>query len=153
MQIPCLTVNIRAVNEAYCLILLADTFSTPILLNPSGSSEPSQPYEFSDKGIAWPGEAKKYTTNPVGPGGYSSLDDIVPPPNWIAQFPGGKYTTEHPPPDLHNNEHFQNWMRTAGLPTFTKLYGRNDKDTMQKGKYRIVIGLSKFEGCHTLQPL
>jgi len=33
-------------------------------------------------------------------------------------------------------------MRTAGLPTFTKLYGRNDTDPMQKGTYRIIIGLN-----------
>jgi hypothetical protein len=35
-------------------------------------------------------------------------------------------------------------MRTAGLPTFTKLYGRNDTDTMQQGTYRVIIGLSGF---------
>jgi hypothetical protein len=35
-------------------------------------------------------------------------------------------------------------MRTAGLPTFTKLYGRNDNDKMQKGTYEITIGLSAF---------
>lgn len=35
-------------------------------------------------------------------------------------------------------------MRTAGLPTFTKLYGRNDNDDMVPGTYRIIIGLSEF---------
>jgi len=52
------------------------------------------------------------------------------------------YTETYPPPDLSTDERFQNWMRTAGLPTFTKLYGRNDTDTMQKGTYRIIIGLN-----------
>jgi hypothetical protein len=66
----------------------------------------------------------------------------VPPPNWALRYPNG-YTEENPPPDLKSDEHFQNWMRTAGLPTFTKLYGRNDSQTMQKGTYRIIIGLSK----------
>ncbi|KAH9483843.1 Meiotically up-regulated gene 89 protein [Psilocybe cubensis] len=121
--------------------LFNDTFSNPVLLNPSGSSESSQTYNFSSSGIAWPGEAKKYTTNPVGPGGYASLDEIVPPPNWQLRFPNN-YTNENPPPDLRSDERFQNWMRTAGLPTFTKLYGRNDKDTMQKGTYQIVVGLN-----------
>ncbi|KAF8197410.1 cell cycle control protein [Pholiota molesta] len=117
-----------------------DTFSTPILLNPS-SSDTSQEYIFSATGITWPGEAKKYVTNPVGSGGYSSYSDIVPPPNWALRFPNG-YSNSTPPPDLKSDERFQNWMRTAGLPTFTKLYGRNDSDTMQKGRYRIVIGLN-----------
>lgn len=45
-------------------------------------------------------------------------------------------------PDLKADEHFQNWMRTAGLPTFTKLYGRNDGTTMQKGTYQITIDLN-----------
>lgn len=120
-----------------------DTFSTPILLNPTNSSESSQPYVFSSEGIAWPGEAKKYATTPIGPGGYGNLSDIVPPPNWRARFPDN-YTEDNPPPDLRADEHFQNWMRTAGLPTFTKLHGRNDTDKMLQGTYRIIIGLSKL---------
>jgi len=118
-----------------------DTFSTPTLLNPAGSLEPSQPYTFSSSGIAWPGEAKKYATTPIGAGGYPDLSSIVPPPNWQTRFPNN-YTTDNPPPDLRSDEHFQNWMRTAGLPTFTKLYGRNDNDKMQKGTYEIIIGLN-----------
>ena len=35
-------------------------------------------------------------------------------------------------------------MRTAGLPTFTKLYGRNDRDTMRAGTYQMVINLSEY---------
>jgi hypothetical protein len=116
-------------------------------VNPSGSSESSQPYALSSKGIAWPGEAKKYATTPTGPGGYANLSELVPPPNWALRYPNG-YTNESLPPDLKADEHFQNWMRTAGLPTFTKLYGRNDADTMKKGTYRIIIGLSKFSRIH-----
>ena len=130
-------------NHLPCLKTFIDTFSTPILLNPSGSSESSQPYVFSSIGIAWPGEAKKYTASPIGPGGYPNLSSIVPPPNWQLRFPQN-YTETYPPPDLSTDERFQNWMRTAGLPTFTKLYGRNDTDPMQKGTYRIIIGLSEF---------
>jgi len=100
-----------------------------------------EPYTFSSSGIAWPGEAKKYATTPIGAGGYPDLSSIVPPPNWQTRFPNN-YTTDNPPPDLRSDEHFQNWMRTAGLPTFTKLYGRNDNDKMQKGTYEIIIGLN-----------
>jgi hypothetical protein len=108
-----------------------------VLLNPSGGNLSSEIYQFSSSGIAWPGEAKKYVSTP----GYANLSHIVPPPNWRERFPLG-YTAENPPPDLRNDEHFQNWMRTAGLPTFTKLYGRNDIQNMSKGTYRIIIGLS-----------
>ncbi|KAF8803624.1 Lem3/Cdc50 [Phlegmacium glaucopus] len=121
--------------------LFNDTFSSPTLLNPSGSSDSSQPYAFSPKGIAWPGEAKKYAASPIGPGGYPNLSSIVPPPNWHLRFPDN-YTNQNLPPDLSTDEQFQNWMRTAGLPTFTKLYGRNDDDTMHKGTYQITIGLN-----------
>jgi hypothetical protein len=121
--------------------LFNDTFSNPVLQNPSGSNQSEVPYSFSYTGIAWPGEAKKYTDNPVGDGGYPSFADITPPPNWALRFPSG-YTAENPPPKLKQDEHFQNWMRTAGLPTFTKLYGRNDDNVMAKGRYRIIIGLN-----------
>ncbi|KAF8636461.1 hypothetical protein AX17_003277 [Amanita inopinata Kibby_2008] len=118
-----------------------DTFSAPVLQNPAGNGgSSSQRYNFSSKGIAWPGEAKKYVSSPIIPGGYSNLSDIVPPPNWAKRFPN--YTDSNPPPDLRNDEHFQNWMRTAGLPTFTKLWGRNDNDVMAKGRYRIIVGLN-----------
>lgn len=118
-----------------------DTFASPVLLNPANSfSTTNVTYNFSSTGIAWPGEAKKYVSNPIGHG-YNSLDEIVPPPNWAKQFPNG-YTSDNQPPDLATNEHFQNWMRTAGLPTFSKLWGRNDDDTMKQGRYSITIGLN-----------
>ncbi|KAF8652759.1 hypothetical protein AX16_004255 [Volvariella volvacea WC 439] len=121
--------------------LFNDTFSNPVLLNPASSDSSSQVYVFSTEGIAWPGEAKKYVSSPIGGSGYGNLSDIVPPPNWMLRFPDG-YTEQNPPPDLRSDEHFQNWMRTAGLPTFTKLYGRNDSDRMTRGRYRIIIGLN-----------
>lgn len=45
-------------------------------------------------------------------------------------------------PNLKEDEHFQNWMRTAGLPTFSKLFGRNDNTKLLKGRYQIVVNLS-----------
>ena len=91
---------------------------------------------MSEKNIAWPGEAKKYAAEPN-----YQLSEIVPPPNWRARYPDG-YTESNPPPNLKENEHFQNWMRTAGLPTFTKLYSRNDADKLLKGRYQIVVDMS-----------
>ncbi|KAN0124011.1 cell cycle control protein [Russula decolorans] len=112
-----------------------DTFSNLTSLNPP-SGAPST-YNFSQNGIAWPNEAKKYASQP----GYSNLSQIVPPPNWAARFPNG-YTADQPPPDLRADEHFHNWMRTAGLPTFTKLYGRNDQDQLIQGRYQITIDMN-----------
>ncbi|QRV75297.1 meiotically up-regulated protein [Ceratobasidium sp. AG-Ba] len=107
-----------------------DTISNPTLTGASST------YEFSNKGIAWPGEAKKYAARP----GYTDLSQIIPPPNWQKRFPNNY--TETDLPNLHEDEHFQNWMRTAGLPTFTKLYGRNDNTVMQKGTYQITVDLN-----------
>ncbi|KAG8937105.1 hypothetical protein FRC02_006305 [Tulasnella sp. 418] len=115
-----------------------DTISNATLLNPAGEAGTST-YVFSNKGIAWPGEAKKYVPRP----GYASLSDIVPPPNWRERYPNG-YSDQDPPPNLRDDEHFHNWMRTAGLPTFTKLYGRNDNDVMTKGTYQMVVFMSEF---------
>ena len=108
-----------------------DTFSNLTLLGTS-----SETYAWSEKGIAWPGEANKYTDHPN-----YDIDQIAPPPNWQYRFPGG-YTNSTPPPNLKEDEHFQNWMRTAGLPTFTKLWGRNDTADLPKGRYQITVNLS-----------
>ncbi|KAG6811869.1 hypothetical protein H0H92_005445 [Tricholoma furcatifolium] len=118
--------------------LFNDTFSSPVLQNPSGGDTSTVTYQFTSQGIAWPGEAKKYS---VAPNDQYNTTGLVPPPNWALRYPNG-YTTDNPAPNLQADEHFQNWMRTAGLPTFTKLYGRNDTATMQKGTYRVIIGLN-----------
>ncbi|EKM55759.1 uncharacterized protein PHACADRAFT_256619 [Phanerochaete carnosa HHB-10118-sp] len=107
-----------------------DTYSNLTLL-----SNPSTTYLWSEKGIAWPGEAKKYASSP----GYN-IDDIVPPPNWALRYPS--YSNSTPPPNLKLDEHFQNWMRTAGLSTFTKLWGRNDAASLAQGRYQIVAYLN-----------
>ncbi|KAF8185009.1 transcription regulator [Mycena galopus ATCC 62051] len=120
--------------------LFNDTFTNPVLLNP-GTNDTSTEYVMSAENIAWPGESKKYTSDPVAAGVYPSYDFIVPPPNWALRFPNN-YTPDNPPPNFQQDQRFQNWMRTAGLPTFTKLYGRNDNDKMVAGKYQIIIGLN-----------
>lgn len=102
------------------------------------TTDSTQTYAFTESGIAWPGEQKRYAESPD-----YSLDEIVPPPNWAKRFPDN-YTEDNPPPNLKTDEHFQNWMRTAGLPTFTKLYGRNDNDDLPKGRYQIIVNMSKL---------
>ena len=99
---------------------------------------------MTDRGITWPGESKKYSTTRY------QLGEASPPPFWILRYPNG-YTAANPYPDLSQDEHFQVWMRTAGLPTFRKLYYRNDNENMVAGRYSIDILLSelkfKFKGC------
>ncbi|KAI5124069.1 hypothetical protein M0805_003896 [Coniferiporia weirii] len=106
-----------------------DTFSNLSAVHTGGDGSSNNDYAFSEKGIAWPGEAKKYATAPG-----NDLSQIVPPPNWVKRYP--EYNSSNLP-NLHEDEHFQNWMRTSGLPTFTKLYGRNDDTTLIAGTYNI----------------
>lgn len=102
---------------------------------------------MTSKGIAWPGEANKYGTT-----GYT-YQTAVPPPYWAARYPNG-YTADGPTaiPVLANDEHFQVWMRTAGLPTFRKLYFRNDVETMESGQYELDIHMSKLLFFPTTSP-
>ncbi|GAA5952832.1 hypothetical protein JCM8115_002362 [Rhodotorula mucilaginosa] len=111
--------------------LFNDTFQQPILLNPAGGSSDQITYNMTDDGIAWPGEADKYRPTTYSP------DQIVPPPYWRARYPDG-YTQDNIP-DLTKDQHFQVWMRTAGLPTFRKLYFRNDDENMAPGTYEIDV--------------
>jgi len=67
---------------------------------------------------------------------------VLPPPNWAERYPDG-YTDATGFPNLADDEHFQVWMRVAALPTFRKLWGRNDNDVMAAGTYRILINMSK----------
>lgn len=68
---------------------------------------------------------------------------MLPPPNWAEKYPDG-YTDATGFPNLADDEHFQVWMRVAALPTFRKLWGRNDNDVMAAGTYRILINMSEY---------
>lgn len=114
--------------------LFNDTFSNPTLLNPQ-NGENNQTYTFSDDDISWSSDRntrfKKTSYKP---------EDVVPPPNWQASYPDG-YTEENMP-DLSQMQHLQNWMRTSGLPSFFKLYGKNTTETMSTGTYEVDIVLN-----------
>jgi hypothetical protein len=106
-----------------------DSYSSPTSVSGSGT------YQLSEKNIIWANEAKKYAYPP----GYDSPSDVVPPPNWAEKYPNG-YTEF---PNFKEDEHFQVWMRIAGLPTFKKLWGRNDNDVFTAGRYRIQAYMSQ----------
>nr|XP_019045387.1 transcription regulator [Kwoniella bestiolae CBS 10118]OCF24317.1 transcription regulator [Kwoniella bestiolae CBS 10118] len=100
-----------------------------ILLTSCLDGAQNQTYNFTEKGIAWGGIKKNYAVTP----GYDSPSDVLPPPNWARRYPDG-YTEF---PNLYEDEHFQIWMRIAALPTFRKLWARNDDEVMTQGRYRV----------------
>ncbi|WVQ84999.1 hypothetical protein IAT38_007163 [Cryptococcus sp. DSM 104549] len=111
-----------------------DTFPQVVLLNPPNGAQ-NQTYNFTESGIAWGGIAKNFVSTP----GYSSPSDVLPPPNWARKYPNG-YTDGFP--NLRADEHFQVWMRVATLPTFRKLWARNDDEVMTQGRYRVVANMN-----------
>lgn len=113
--------------------LFNDTFDSPVLQNVQNSSDFSQVYEMQNHtNIAWASDGALY-----GKTKYTNFTDIVPPPNWRVRFPNG-YTPENVP-DLSKDQAFQVWMRTAGLPVFSKLAQRNDTAPMKAGRYQVTI--------------
>ncbi|EST06236.1 Protein of unknown function DUF284, transmembrane eukaryotic [Kalmanozyma brasiliensis GHG001] len=113
-----------------------DTFGDPVLLNVAGSNAANQTYVMSEKNIIWPGEKNKYSRTKY------TAEQIIPPPYWQGAtgefgFPNGY--TEGNIFDPSDNEHFMVWMRIAGLPTFRKLYKRNDNDAMEPGRYLLEV--------------
>lgn len=107
-----------------------DTFNSPVDITPTSGSNVT--YPMTNKGIAWSHDKNIYKKTKY------TRDQVSPPPNWITRYPDG-YTEENDVPDISEYEEFQNWMRTAGLPTFSKLALRNDNQTMVAGTYTIKI--------------
>ncbi len=117
---------------------------------------------FTEKGIAWPSDASKYGTSqwftnynaatpPTSVGGSTWINqNLVVPPAWRTGFAwkgwanGYDVTQPNGYPRLGEWERFQVWMRTAGLPTFRKLWGRNDTSTMPAGEWSLDIGFSAY---------
>lgn len=106
-----------------------DTIHQPVRLLSGGKNET---YHMTKKGIAWPSDRKL-----IQPTDYT-WDQVVPPPNWRTQYPN-MYTADMPPPNLQENEDFHIWMRTAGLPLFSKLSRKSENETMVAGEYSIDI--------------
>jgi LEM3 (ligand-effect modulator 3) family / CDC50 family len=112
-----------------------DTFNSPVQLNVDNSSAANVTYVMTNSTIAWASDLARF-----GKTKYTN-DQVEPPPNWFHQYPNG-YTDENPIPDLSTFYEFQVWMRTAGLPTFSKLALRNPNEVMKAGTYQIDIALS-----------
>lgn len=108
---------------------------------------------MSEKNIIWPGEKQKYARTTQDPA------TLVPPPYWRGNFPGQPYSWPNNYSagnifDPTDDEHFMVWMQVAGLPTFRKLYKRNDNDRMLSGRYSITIfdnyPVSMFRGTKSI---
>ncbi|KAJ4348663.1 alkylphosphocholine resistance protein lem3 [Didymosphaeria variabile] len=105
-----------------------DTYGNLTALN----VEEYKTYNLTQNGISWSSEGDLYGETKYKP------TDVVPPPNWADQYPEDGYDSTTLP-NLHTWGAFQVWMRTAGLPTFSKLAGRNDDDVLKTGTYRLQI--------------
>lgn len=105
-----------------------DTIRSPKL---AGSNADDAEYFMTDQGIAWSSDRDLYK-----PTKYTA-DQVVPPPNWRYQYP--TYNDTFQIPNLQEWESFQVWMRTAGLPTFSKLALRNDTEPMRSGSYYVDV--------------
>ena len=125
--------------------LFNDTFFSPVLLDPRGSNAANVTYQMTNQGIAWSSDKDLYK-----PTAYT-VDDVVPPPNWRLKYP--TYNASFPLPPLHTWEEFHVWMRTAGLPTFSKLALRNDTAVMSSGQYEVDVYDCERLVAQTLLPL
>ncbi|KAJ5584100.1 uncharacterized protein N7459_003900 [Penicillium hispanicum] len=102
-----------------------DTIDSPMLLG----DQPTY-YNMTKKGIAWESDKALIQKTKYQPW------QVVPPPNW--GYYNGTYTSQNMP-NLNEDEDFMVWMRTAGLPSFSKLSRRNDNQAMPKGSYQLNI--------------
>lgn len=123
-----------------------DTISNLTLLN-TQSAENNETYIMSQQGISWSSDRDhRYKKTDYDP------KDIVPPPNWHKMFPDGYNKTNLP--NLQTWELLQNWMRTAGLPSFYKLYGVNKTESLKSGTYELEIEMnyptSYFDGSKSI---
>lgn len=111
-----------------------DTFSNLTMQNAPKTENGDGPqfYNMTTAGTSWAHEGDLYGKTAYKP------TDVAPPPNWREQYPEDGYDSTELP-DLHTWEQFQVWMRTAGLPTFSKLAQRNDHEALQAGTYRLKI--------------
>ena len=117
--------------------LFNDTIRSPVALNSNQGVDGTKTYNMSNKGISWTSDGQIYSKTVYTP------DQVMPPPNWHNRYPHG-YTADNPIPDLSQYEELQVWMRTAGLPTFSKLALRNDDDVMPAGTYQVQVSDCKY---------
>ena len=108
--------------------LIANSFFNDTLSGLTGA----ETIEFSKSNINWPSDKDKFGASKY------SLTQVVAPPYWRERDDVNPDGTYKQLPDLANDADFINWMRTAGLSTFRKLYGRFDGN-IEAGSYEIAI--------------
>ena len=116
--------------------LFNDTFNPPVALNAAGENAANTTYYMTNKGIAWNSDKELFKQTVY------TADQVVPPVNWRVQYP--EYSSSIPIPNIQEMEEFHVWMRTAGLPTFSKLALRNDTAVMASGRYQVDIYDCRF---------
>jgi hypothetical protein len=109
-----------------------------------GGTEKTYTYQYSTDSIAWPGDNDRFLDTE-----YRKMDPaliprkISPPPFWRTAFPDLRYGYNASNlPNINKMAKLQVWMRTAGLPTFRKLWGSNSKNFLPKGIWQVDINMS-----------
>jgi len=114
-------------------------------ISPITNSQQFTEFPFTQTGISWPSDTTKFGTSEWLSSKTSDeiQKSLIPPPAWRnASAFGGKFVdgyTKETLPDLKTFEKLHVWMRTAGLPNFRKLWGRNDGSDMGVGEWEIVV--------------
>ncbi|KAJ5693327.1 Meiotically protein [Penicillium macrosclerotiorum] len=121
--------------------LFNDTIGNPYNLDSNDAKE----YNMTKQGIAWSSDKALIKQTK-----YSKYD-VVPPRNW-KKYNGTYEKTGIP--NLNEDEDFMVWMRTAGLPSFSKLSRRNDDTALTPGRYQVNITdqfpVSEYDGTKSL---
>lgn len=125
-----LTIDQATKKAYYPCGLIANSRFNDSIGSPQLTGEKSTPYAMTKKGIAWSSDKELIKKTKYQPW------EVVPPPNWSSY--NGSYTSENMP-NLEEDEDFMVWMRTAGLPDFSKLSRRNDDTAMEPGVYELNI--------------
>ncbi|KAJ3215431.1 hypothetical protein HDU67_000415 [Dinochytrium kinnereticum] len=116
-------------------------------VNPLNSHTLNSTFSFSEKNIVV--KSSMYKTSWATT--TSDIRDqvnirLIPPPAWRKAWPelyGNGYNLTNLP-DLDQMERFHVWMKPAGLPTFRKLWGRNDNAALEKGVWEVKV-VDRFE--------
>ncbi|KAJ3129531.1 hypothetical protein HK098_001007 [Nowakowskiella sp. JEL0407] len=134
---------------------IANTSAMPVGISACGPGL-NISYKFTQIGIAWPSDGEKFAKTKWALDSPDLIKDhLVPPPEWQRVFPQWKdgYTVDNLP-DLRKWERFQVWMRTAGMPNFRKLYGRNNLNPLTSGTWELSIidnfNVTKFSGTKSI---
>ena len=99
---------------------------------------------MTNANTAWPSDVSKYGV--MNPSSLASPVEttLIPPPYWRTAFPqwADGYTANNLP-NLQTWQEFQVWMRTAGLPTFRKLWKTNLNNYLPQGTWSMDITESR----------